>query len=314
MTKAAQFIAEALAGQQEIEPITRGYRRVQPEGTTELIFRSAAGGSSDFPLTSIATVETRFAPETLPDFSEGWMARFNRRAVFGSFFRDAEGIGCRLTYSLYKHESAARWVADYLLDALGQQLAYGFGVARAELSEEDYHAARAAYFSDRDWVEPLASAAFEDIAQMFRPQVPSSMPLPAGIVLQVPIANRTALEASPDTARVTVRTDILHPVAGVGYYATIALPRSPAPELLMMWCTQLNAFEHAQEDFVPRLGAWGMRNLDAEIVYGMFWPTDRADANAVRNIANWMMRRALWIGNRLWTPGVGLRFREDATS
>jgi hypothetical protein len=50
-------------------------------------------------------------------------------------------------------------------------------------------------------------------------------------------------------------------LGGVGYLGTIALPFDPPLHQLTQWCDYLNAKEHDQEDFVPRLGAWGVRGI-----------------------------------------------------
>jgi hypothetical protein len=52
---------------------------------------------------------------------------------------------------------------------------------------------------------------------------------------------------------------VAHPIAGVGYTATIALPIDPPSANIPAFCRELNEAERAMQDFVPRLGAWGMR-------------------------------------------------------
>ena len=65
------------------------------------------------------------------------------------------------------------------------------------------------------------------------------------------------------------------------------------------------------QDFVPRLGAWGMRSLDSELVYSLFWPTDRSDTGLPMTIMNWLVTRTMWLGERYWKPSVGLVREED---
>ena len=95
-------------------------------------------------------------------------------------------------------------------------------------------------------------------------------------------------------------------MAGVGYAATMALPYDPKPEDIPLWCRLLNEAEQKMQDFVPRLGAWGVRGLDNELVYSMFWPSNRAENTLAGTIMNWMVRRALWIRDRYWKPAKGL--------
>jgi hypothetical protein len=89
------------------------------------------------------------------------------------------------------------------------------------------------------------------------------------------------------------------------YLATIALPHDPPSEAIPTWCRFLNQKEHKMQDFVPRLGAWGMRGLNNELVYSMFWPTDQASID-LGTVMNWMVQRTWWIRNRYWSVGVGL--------
>jgi hypothetical protein len=60
------------------------------------------------------------------------------------------------------------------------------------------------------------------------------------------------------------------------------------------------------QDFVPRLGAWGIRALNKDLVYSMFWPTDQADSTLDGTIMNWMVQRTFWLKKRYWSPGVGI--------
>jgi len=115
------------------------------------------------------------------------------------------------------------------------------------------------------------------------------------------------LDPTSETALIHVYTDIPHPMAGVGYLGTVALPFDPPPNEVTWWCEHLNAREHERDDFVPRLGAWGMRGVNDQLVYALFWPTDQGNVNAVSNIANWLVQRTHWLRERFWVPGEGLR-------
>ena len=49
-----------------------------------------------------------------------------------------------------------------------------------------------------------------------------------------------------------------------------------------------------------------MRSLDHELVYSLFWPTDRSDTGLPRTIMNWLVTRTMWRQERYWEPGFGL--------
>ena len=69
---------------------------------------------------------------------------------------------------------------------------------------------------------------------------------------------------------------------GVGYSATIALPYDPEPEDIPLWCRLLNEAEQKMHDFVPRLGAWGLRGTRQRV--GLF------DVLAVRSCRKYPRR------------------------
>lgn len=312
----ADFVAEALAGRQDIEPFASGYRHSADIGTTTLTFHASSGADSRLP--SIAMVESRFTPGVVPDFDDEGIAWLNRRAVFGSFFRDAHGTGCRATYPLENDFLDPGWQAQHLLKALSDQRAFGIAIGLMDLSLEDCLASRKMFRVPRHWATRLPSEVLEKTVHYLGQQfgLPASAG-PASLVFEAPLtadARTRIVDPEAETALVSIRTDVQHPVAGVGYCVTIMLPRQPPPELLTMWCMRLNALEHQQERFWPRLGAWGKRELGTRLVYGMFWPTDEAHAGEVRMLALEMADRVNWIAGNLWLPGVGLHFRQDIAS
>jgi hypothetical protein len=55
--------------------------------------------------------------------------------------------------------------------------------------------------------------------------------------------------------------------------------------------------------------SWRLGNgsLDRELVYSLFWPTDRSyDGGLPSTIMNWLVTRTMWLQKRYWEPGVGL--------
>ena len=193
---------------------------------------------------------------------------------------------------------------------MGEQLALGYGIAQSEMLPDTLAGNRANLEYRRRWAEPQDPQVFDVIASQFREKG-------LGVDRVARTAwcwsSRSAEAALPACSIPTPRprcsnvsTDVPHPLAGVGYAATIALPYDPASADIPSWCRWLNDAENAMQDFVPRLGAWGMRSLDRELVYSLFWPTDRSDTGLPSTIMNWLVTRTMWLQERYWEPGVGL--------
>lgn len=308
MLSSVEGIIAAQLANQPVESISDGYRHVVEPGVTELTFRPATGAQGQFELCAIATVETWFLRD-MPDFSEAEIARLNRRSAFGNFYRSDDGLRVKLTFSIYRQEPAAHWVAELLLTALGHQLAFGIAAAEAELSGELLRANRANLEYPQSWACPVTQEQLAACAARFREAGFASTSGSHNLVLEVPLVEggwTRVLEPTSETALIQAHTAIRHPIAGVGYLGTIALPIDPPPDEVTWWCRHLNAMEHDQQDFVPRLGAWSIRGTNDRLAYALFWPTDRGDVNAVSNIAGWLVQRTQWLRERFWVPGTGL--------
>jgi hypothetical protein len=307
------ILAEAIARYPQFEPVATGYRHSDELGTTTLTFHVTASTGSDTRVDAVATIETRFTPGPLSDFDDERIAWVNRRAVYGPLFRDTHGIGCRATYPLDKNCPGPAWHAQRLLNALNWQRRAAFASGLIDLSREDYLLSRQVPKLAPHWATRLPSEALEQTAHFLEQRFGILAAVgPTSLVFDVPLTEdiRTGLvPLQAETARISIRTDAQHPIAGVGYCATIVLQRQPPPELLTMWCTRLNALEHQQERFWPRFGAWGKRQLGLLLVYGMFCPTTEADAGDVGILALEMIDRVHWIASDLWAPGIGLQHR-----
>jgi hypothetical protein len=309
LTPVERLVADTLSSH-NLQKIPGGYRQTLRQGVTDLTFRPLRRTTVDgLTLAAIATVETRFAPGVVPDLNNDGVTRLNRRAAFGAFFRDARGIGSRLTYTVYEQEPAARWAAVVLLDALGHQLPFGIAATQSELSEEHLRGNRANLEYPRRWTNPIPPSTYAEQAALLSSRGIVASAAPDGLILEVPFAEGAPsrmLDPRAETALVRVSTGVPHPLAGGGYLTTITLPIEPPPSTINAWCAHLNAAEHEQEDFVPRVGAWGVRGLHDELVHSLFWPSSHGDPGVVQNITNWAIRRALWLRRTYWTPGRGL--------
>ncbi len=311
MSQIEQLIGEHLA-KHDVQKLPSGFRFNRTHGATDLTFTPANNFRDDFKLSSIATVRTRFT-KGIPPFTSNELNRLNRRAVFGNFMSGESGIELQLTFSIYENEPAFDWVIEILLKAFGEQLALGLGIAQSDATEELLRFNRSNLEYPRAWKNQPAREAFVKSAEAFCKRGLVSTAEQNGLTLEVPLTPGPAsrmLDPNAETALIRISTDVPHPVAGVGYLCTIALPYDPPKNEISSWCEHLNSVEHAQADFVPRMGAWAIRGLDDEIVYSLFWPTT-GETDQHANLANWMVQRTLWAREQFWEPKKGL-FRNGA--
>jgi hypothetical protein len=303
-----EVVLKELAKHDELEAFQRGFRRQQGDDETRLWFQHTTTVADDYGLCATAFVETVFS-ERLRAPSDVSLARVNRRAAFGSFCAENERLKIRASYCIYEKEPASRWVAILLLRAMGEQLALGYGIVQSEFVEGTLPGNRANLEYPRRWAEAPDPHFLKESAKRFTQRGLISTLGPHGLVLEVPLDDgqpSRMISPTAETALLHVSIDTPHPLAGVGYLATIALPYDPPSDTIPDWCHFLNQEEHKMQDFVPRLGAWGMRGLNNELVYSMFWPTDRADNQLDGTIMNWMVQRTSWLKNRYWSAGAGL--------
>lgn len=330
MTRIEEVVGEALSKHSEVASIPGGYRTSFEDGITDLGFRQARSRGIDGKLACIAEVVTRYTPAHFPEFDAAAVARLNRRAAFGGFFLDDQGVGSRMTVSVYEDEPAENFIAFLLLQGFGHQMPVGFASAHSETSDQKFRAHRANLEYPRRWsaklppeaysrvVEQLRGVALADfeapaepyaqVAVQFRGVGLVAMPGHDEMTIEVPLESDRPLSRMLDPTAVTallrISTGTRHPMAGVGFMATLALPADPND--VTAWSARLNAAEHQLEDFVPRIGAWGARATGTQLVYSMFVPHDRGDVGMLAVIANWMVQRAAWLRDRWWIPGIGL--------
>jgi hypothetical protein len=305
LSRVEKIVAEQLANQPS-EAIPNGHRYRLASGITELTFRPVVSGPTPSDVSHIATVETQFV-EDMPDFSQAELERLNRRSAFGNFYRADDGIRSKATYSIYKDEPNPQWVAFILLIAFVQQQRLGLGIAQADLSDELGRANRASLNYPRNWTRSVPQDAFKAFADDLWGAGYASSTQSDGLTVNIKLAedSSSCLQTS-ETALLHITTGIRHPLAGAGYLGTIELPFDPPQQHIIEWSEYLNEQEHKQEDFPPRLGAWGLRGLANKLVYVLFIPADEGDANVVWALTNWLIMRTLWIKRAFWQAGSGL--------
>ena len=180
---------------------------------------------------------------TCPIFLKQDLRELNRRSAFGSFYHAGDGIRSKATYSIYKDEPNSQWVASILSIAFVQQQPLGISIAQAEFSDELARANRASLNYPRDWMRPVPPEAFEAFAEDLREAGYMSIAQPDGLALDVDLAedgSSLILDRNSETALLHISTDIRHPLGGVGYLGTIALPIDPPLHELIEWCGYLN--------------------------------------------------------------------------
>lgn len=312
MSEIESLVLGELKNHPELMAMERGVAWKRTDGETRLWFTPTSATPSEFKLCSIAHIETVFGPRA-GTWKEDDIARLNKRACFGYFTAVGERLKLKASFSIFEKEPAARWVAIVLLRALGEQLALGFGIGQSFRAPEALPGNRSNLEYPRHWKQTQDIAVFEQTAERFRRIGFMSTPGDQTVVLEVALDGGSPsrmLDPKAETALLHVSADVKHPIAGCGYYATIALPYDPDREELPRLCAYLNSQEELQEDFVPRLGAWGMRALDNELVYSLFWPTDQPDDGLPGTIMNWMVQRTLWVKDHYWKSGVGISIEE----
>lgn len=312
MKDVIRLVVEHLPPRDDIQKTEAGLRRALANGAivTDLIFRTDA--SSSAPVT-VAAIESRFAPDLIPDFTEERIARLNRRGVYGTFFLTDGRLCCRLAFPLHASEQDTEWIAEYLIVAFLMQGPLCFSTARAEVSKAEFLAARDDLDAPRQWSTPLPDTAFEKIAQRLESEGQVARAHPGRLYIAVALDGLGMLQGGDD-AVINITTGIDHPLAGTGYLATLTLPPLPLWQPGGAWCAALNELEHEEPDFPPRLGAWALRGGGggAEIVYGLFLPTEEGSAAVLERIARWMIWRAEWIRDTHWEPGAGLMPLDEA--
>jgi hypothetical protein len=301
-----------LRKQPELKPTERGFVWERGEDVSRIWFQPTTVRADQFGLCATAFIETTFGPR-IPALPEKELARLNRWACFGSFFSENDHLGIGASYCIYEKEPAS-WVAIALLRAMGEQLALGVGTIHSELVPKALPGNRANLEYPRRWAQQPDPSVFDAMAERLRAHGLVATRGPHGLVLEVPLGGGSPsrmFNPKSETALLHVSMDVPHPLAGIGYLATVTLPYDPPSGEIPFWCKLLNSAEHGMQDFVPRLGAWGMRSLDSELVYSMFWPTDRAENTLAGTIMNWMIQRTFWIRKHYWTAGKGLALQES---
>ena len=315
MSTIQQAVSEQLA-KYALEPLPNGFRCSEEQGTTDITFRPAIAPPDEQASYTIATIETTFSggwpPLTAVD-----IAHMNGRAVFGYIFRDQDTLRAKLTLSFRDNDPAWYGLSHFVLHAFGAQLACTFGIIRSGISERFLQSARDALEYPPQWSTPPRPDQFSAAAAAFMQSGYPENAISAGpthFSLQIPLSPSALprnVDPASEVAVLLVASHILHPIAGAGYHCTIVLPAMIPLNEAATWCANLNAIEHVQENFVPRIGAWGLCEPGSDIVYSMFLP-EQFPAEPSGLMA-WLAERTFWLKDWFWVAGEGLK-QEPASS
>jgi hypothetical protein len=306
-------IHKALA-RHPLERIEQGYRLVHPQGAGTSILRLLpVDAQSDGPhVVSIAEIAAEYASAGLPSFHAAGVQRLNSWAVHGAYHLAGGRLRQTAQYSIYSGEPAAHLAAQSILDAFGGQLPLGRSTALAMASAAALRQQRAHHAMPARWPKPLDEAALSAAAATLQQRGLAASNNSTAVWAELPLSGdcpSRAIDPQAETALLQVNTGVPHPVAGVGYLATISLPLPQAPVDRAGICARLNALESEQIDFVPRLGAWGLHTPDDLPGYSCFIPCAEPRDALHTTLIWWCVRRAAWLRDRFWTAKAGVTLR-----
>jgi len=258
---------------------------------------------------AIAEITAEHAGPGLPQFHPLGLQRLNAMAVYGAYDASAGGLRQTAQYSVYAHEPAAHLAAQSILNAFGAQLPLGRSTAVATVSEAVMKQQRAHHHLPGRWRVPLPAAAFEASVAALRARGIAASSNATAVWAELPLNGSLpsgSRDPRPETAWLRVDTAVPHPIAGAGYLATLRLPWARPPSRAPELCQKLNALEHAQVDFPPRLGAWGLFGREDLPGYSCFLPVAEPVADLHLTLMWWFVWRAAWIRDRYWVAEQGL--------
>ncbi len=299
-----------------LERLPDGYRLVHPGGAGVSTLRIVPV-SEPSPVAAVAEIVADYQTAGLPAFHAAGLQRLNARAVYGAY----EGVGPELRqrgrFSIYREEPGVHPAAQTILDAFGALLPLGRSTALSIRSPEEEERQRAHHAMPREWPAPVAEEALAGATRFLRERGFAAANDAQCAWVEVAVAGECpsrAIDPAAETALAQVNPGVVHPIAGIGYLATLTLPLPRAPADPAEVCRRLNALEMEQIDFPPRLGAWGLHGPDDLPGYRYFIPSRAPREGLHLTILWWLVLRALWIRERHWAAGEGITFERPPTA
>jgi hypothetical protein len=292
-----------------LEKIDLGYRLVHPTGTCSLRLLPVTENLEGRQVVAVAEIVTEFNSAGLPSFHSTGVQRLNAMAVHGAYHLSGGQLRQSARFSVHANETSVHLLVQSILNAFAGQLPIGRSIALATTSPAVLEQQRAFHDLPREWKKPLDEAAFKAAATMLQGRGLAASNNSTGVWAELALSGTCpsrAIDPQAETALLQVNVGIPHPVAGAGFLATISLPLANPPADAAEVCRRLNALELEQSDFVPRIGAWGLRGPNDMPGYCCFIPCAEPIDGLHMTMMWWAALRAVWIRERLWIAKTGL--------
>ncbi|HME39276.1 MAG TPA: hypothetical protein VKG63_09970 [Steroidobacteraceae bacterium] len=304
-------IHKALAGH-ALERIEHGYRLVHPQGAgvSSLRLLPVNGTAEGAPVVSIAEIVAEYNTAGLPSFHTTGIQRLNSWAVHGAYHVDSGRLRQTAQMSIYSNEPAVHLTVQGVLDAFGGQLPLGLSTALAVTSAAVLKQQRAHHARPHQWKTPVDEESMKAGSDMLRQRGLAAANNATCLWAELPLSGdcpSRSIDPLAETALLQVNAGTPHPIAGVGYLATMSLPLTEVPANSAEICARLNALELQECDFVPRLGAWGLHAPNDAPGYSCFIPSTEALGGMHMTMMWWLIRRAAWVRDRFWAAKAGLQ-------
>jgi len=296
-----------------LERIEHGYRLVHPGGVgvSTLRLLPANDQREGQHVLAVADISAEYGAVDFPVFPPPGVQRLNSIAIHGAYRLDGGQLRQTAQYSIYSNEPDPHLVAQSILSAFGGQLPLGRSTALATLSAAILRQQREHHKMPAQWKSPLDGEWMKDAANLLQERGMAASHDLTSVWIELPLSADSpsrAVDPNAETALIRVGVSVLHPIAGTGYRASIALPLTTAPENSAEVCGRLNALEMQQTDFVPRLGAWGLHGPKDIPGYSCFIPMSEPFPDLHINLIGWCALRAAWIRDNFWAAGKGFNW------
>jgi hypothetical protein len=296
-----------------------GYRLVHPSGAgiSTLRLLPADFVHDGLHVVAIAEILAEYNSAGLPPFHATGVQRLNSMAVHGAY--DTRDGRLRQTgqFSIYENEPAAHFVAQSILNAFGAQLPIGRSMALATVSKAALEQQRAHHNMPRQWQQPVDEESLKSATSMLQRRGLAAANNTNSVWAELALGGECpsrAIDPKAETALLQVNLGIPHPIAGVGYLASISLPFAESPKDGAEMCRRLNAAELEQLHFPPRLGAWGLQGPADVPQYNCFIPSAEPYGTLHMTLLWWCALRAAWLRDRYWVAKQGIVWDKAANA
>jgi hypothetical protein len=306
-------------GSHALERIDGGYRLVHSGnvGTSTLRIRPVDEMRNGLRVLGVAEIVAEYGGPGLPNLHATGVQRLNALAVHGAYQVREGRIRQEAHISLYENERAVHFITQMILNAFGAQLPIGRSVLLAATAATVMEQQRAHHAMPTRWQEPIDLAALEHSVKTLRERGLVAAHDATSVWAEFPLSgdcpSRT-VDPEADTALLQVDTAVPHPIAGVGYLATMLLPFREASADGAELCRRLNALELAHVEFVPRIGAWGLHGSKELPGYSCFLPSAAPVADLQTSLIFWCARRAAWLREHCWVARTGLDLERQSAA